>query len=114
MRLLLNNIMQAERAKHIQAGEYERSEERKGHANGYKPKTVRTRMGEEIRFAGLQVREGGFYPTALENGLRSERALTMTVRAPSAGIINLEGQNDHRRIAGDRNQFRRLAEQRHN
>jgi putative transposase len=74
VRVLLNNIMQAERAKYLQAEEYERTETRKGHANGYKPKTVRTRVGE-ITFAVPQVREGGFYPSALEKGLRSERAL---------------------------------------
>lgn len=74
LRVLINNIMQAERANHLQAGEYERTENRKGHANGYKPKTVRTRLGE-ITFAVPQVREGGFYPSALEKGLRSERAL---------------------------------------
>jgi transposase-like protein len=78
VRVLLNSIMQAERSKYLQAGEYERSADRKGHANGYKPKTVRTRMGE-ITFAVPQVREGGFYPSALEKGLRSERALTMTL-----------------------------------
>ena len=74
MRILLNNAMQIERCKYLQADRYERTEERKGHANGYKPKTVRTRIGE-ITFAVPQVREGGFYPSALEKGLRSERAL---------------------------------------
>lgn len=74
VRVLLNNLMQVERAQHIQAGEYERTETRKGHANGYKPKTVKTRVGE-ITFAIPQVREGGFYPSALEKGMRSERAL---------------------------------------
>lgn len=44
LRVLINNIMQAERAKYLQAGEYERTEDRKGHANGYKPKTVKTRV----------------------------------------------------------------------
>lgn len=78
VRVLLNSVMQAERSKYLQAGEYERTEDRKGHANGYKPKTVRTRMGE-ITFAIPQVREGGFYPSALEKGVRSERALTMTL-----------------------------------
>ncbi|MRS05503.1 IS256 family transposase, partial [bacterium] len=39
---------------------------------------VKTRVGE-ITFAVPQVREGGFYPTALEKGLRSERALTITL-----------------------------------
>lgn len=74
IRVLLNNLMQVERTQHLQAGEYERTETRKGHANGYKPKTVKTRVGE-ITFAIPQVREGGFYPSALEKGMRSERAL---------------------------------------
>jgi len=78
VRVLLNNIMQMERSKYLQAGEYERAENRQGHANGYKPKTVRTRLGE-ITFAIPQVREGGFYPSALEKGLRSERALVTTL-----------------------------------
>lgn len=78
MRVLINQAMQVERSKYLQADEYERTEERKGHANGYKPKTVRTRMGE-ITFAVPQVREGGFYPSALEKGLRSERALLITL-----------------------------------
>jgi putative transposase len=78
IRIIVNTAMQAERAKHLQANQYERSEKRQGHANGYKPKTVKTRVGE-VTFAIPQVREGGFYPSALEKGLRSERALTMTL-----------------------------------
>jgi len=78
IRVLINAAMQAERQKYLKTGPYERSPERAGHANGYKPKTVRTRLGE-ITFDVPQVREGGFYPEALEKGLRSERALTMTL-----------------------------------
>lgn len=78
IRILVNQAMQEERAHYLQAGEYERTEERKGYANGYKPKTVKTRVGE-ITFSIPQVREGGFYPSVLEKGLRSERALTMTL-----------------------------------
>jgi putative transposase len=78
IRVLINQAMQAERGKYLQAGQYERTEDRKGHANGYKPKTVRTRVGE-ITFAVPQVREGGFYPSALEKGLRSERALVIAL-----------------------------------
>lgn len=78
MRVLINNAMQVERSKYLQADQYERTEDRKGHANGFKPKTMKTRMGE-ITFAVPQVREGGFYPSALEKGLRSERALTITL-----------------------------------
>jgi putative transposase len=78
LKVLINAAMQAERSKYLQAGEYERTEERKGYANGYKPKTVRTRVGE-ITFAIPQVRESGFYPSALEKGLRSERALVSSL-----------------------------------
>ncbi|MFU8773958.1 MAG: IS256 family transposase [Anaerolineales bacterium] len=78
VRILINNAMQVERSRYLQADEYERTENRKGHANGYKPKTVKTRIGE-ITFAIPQVREGGFYPSALEKGLRSERALMTTL-----------------------------------
>jgi putative transposase len=78
IRVLINQAMQAERAKYLQVDQYERTEDRKGHANGYKPKTVRTRMGE-ITFAVPQVREGGYYPSALEKGLCSERALVIAL-----------------------------------
>jgi len=77
-RFLLNSAMQAERSKYLQANKYERTKERTGHANGYKPKTVKTRLGE-ITFAIPQVREGGFYPSALEKGMRSERALVIAL-----------------------------------
>jgi transposase-like protein len=59
-------------------GPYERSEDRQGYANGYKPKTVKTRVGE-LTFAIPQVRDGGFYPSSLEKGIRSERALKLAL-----------------------------------
>jgi len=76
--ILVNAAMQAERQKHLGAELYERSPQRRGYANGYKPKTVKTRVGE-VTFDVPQVRDGSFYPAALEKGLRSERALTMTL-----------------------------------
>jgi putative transposase len=78
VRILVNAAMRAERENYIGAEPYQRTNERQGHANGYKQKTVQTRMGE-ITFAVPQVREGGFYPQALEKGQRSERALTLTL-----------------------------------
>ena len=39
---------------------------------------MQTRVGD-ITFSIPQVREGGFYPQALEKGLRSERALTLAL-----------------------------------
>lgn len=70
--------MQIERQKHLGAGPYERTVERQGHANGYKSKSVATRMGK-ITFDVPQVREGNFYPQSLEKGQRSERALKLAL-----------------------------------
>ena len=78
IRILINQAMQVERQQYLGVAPYERSAERQDRANGYKPKTVKTRMGE-ISFAVPQVRQGNFYPQALEKGLRSERALTLTL-----------------------------------
>jgi len=78
IRVMVNEAMRIERENYLGAKPYERSEERQGHANGYKPKTVRTRVGE-VTFDIPQVREGGFYPHALEKGMRSERTLLLTL-----------------------------------
>ncbi|MDF0668881.1 MAG: IS256 family transposase [Nitrospira sp.] len=78
LELIFNTAMQVEREQYLGAARYQRSPERRGHANGFKPKTVQTRVGE-IQFAIPQVRDGNFYPSALEKGLRSERALHLAL-----------------------------------
>jgi transposase-like protein len=78
IRVVINTAMQIERQKYLGVGPYERSAERQGHSNGFKPKTVSTRIAP-ITFDIPQVREGGFYPQALEKGLRSERALMLAL-----------------------------------
>jgi transposase-like protein len=78
IRTVINTAMQLERQNHLGAGPYERSPERRDRANGYKPKTVATRVGK-ITFDIPQVRESSFYPQALEKGLRSERALKLAL-----------------------------------
>ena len=78
IRILVNEAMKAEREAYLGARPYERSPERRGYANGYKPKTLRTRVGK-ITFDIPQVRSGEFYPAALEKGMRSERALLLSM-----------------------------------
>lgn len=78
IRTLINAAMELERQQHLNVAPYERSEKRRGYANGYKQKTVATRLGK-ITFDVPQVREGGFYPSALEKGIRSERALKLAL-----------------------------------
>lgn len=77
--LLLNHAMEVQRSQALQAKPYERSESRLGYANGFKPKRVQTRMGP-VDLQIPQVRgEVDFYPSALDKGLRSERALKATL-----------------------------------
>lgn len=83
LEILLNTAMKLERGEFLKAQPYERSDERIGHANGFKPKSLQTRNGEMSLFVP-QVRnlpEGvaGFYPKSLERGIRSERALKLAV-----------------------------------
>ncbi len=78
IQIMVNEAMRHEREHYLDAHEYERTKARKGYANGYKPKTVTTRVGK-IKFEIPQTRDGDFYPESLEKGLRSERALTMTL-----------------------------------
>jgi len=78
-RLVLNEAMKIERSEALKAHHYERNESRTGYANGFKNKTLQTRVGA-INFDVPQVRgELSFYPGALEKGLRSERALNLAI-----------------------------------
>ena len=79
LRLLVNEAMRVERQHVLQAQPYERTEARKGYANGYKPKTLNSRLGP-ITFSIPQVRgQTPFYPSALDKGLRSEQALKLAL-----------------------------------
>lgn len=78
MALLINEAMRIERQNHLGAAPFERSESRQGYANGFKPKTVNTRLGK-LQLQVPQTRETDFYPSALEKGIRSERALKLAI-----------------------------------
>jgi putative transposase len=78
MQLLLNECMKIERRQVIGAAPYERSEARHGQANGFKPKTVKTRVGP-LQLAVPQVRGASFYPSVLERRSRSEKALLLSL-----------------------------------
>ncbi len=77
--VLLNEAMKIERSRALSAGLWQRTPERNGYANGYKPRTLKTRLGK-LDLAVPQVRgEVDFYPSALERGQRSERALKLAL-----------------------------------
>lgn len=75
---LINISMELERDKALQVEPYQRSEERLGHRNGYKDKTLKTRIGD-IPIQIPQVRGMEFYPGSIEKGCRSERALKLAI-----------------------------------
>ena len=81
---IMNLAMQIERQQALKAESHQRTDERQGYANGFKSKTMRTRVGEvSLRIPqtrGYHDDEGRpFYPKSLERGVRSERAMTLAV-----------------------------------
>ena len=84
METLLNEAMRLERSAFLGASPGERSSERVGHANGFKDKSLRSRVGTlSLRIPQVRPLPGGapiaFYPKSLERGLRSERALKLAI-----------------------------------
>lgn len=75
---VMNLAMKLEQEKALQAARYERNEDRVGQRNGYKPKTLRTRIGE-VPIQIPQVRGMEFYPESIEKGSRSEKALKLAI-----------------------------------
>jgi transposase-like protein len=76
---IFNEAMRIERSQALNASHYERTEDRKGYANGFKDKFLKTRLGElELKIP--QVRgDVEFYPSSLEKGIRSEKALKVVL-----------------------------------
>jgi transposase-like protein len=75
---LINEAMKLERSQCLKASHYERNDERAGYANGYKDKSIHTRMGE-LRISIPQARGLKFYPSCIEKGCRSEVALKLAI-----------------------------------
>jgi putative transposase len=76
--VLYNEAMKVERSRYLQAEPYQRTEERIDYANGFKPKQLNSRLGK-LALLIPQVRSGQFYPSLLDKGSRSERALKLAV-----------------------------------
>lgn len=69
IRVLVNAAMKAERQQHLGAAPYQRSSERQGHANGFKPKTLNNRMCKitfDIRFLSARARKGAAQRASLD------------------------------------------------
>ena len=66
LELLLNEAMKLERSAFLGAGPYERTEERRGYANGYKSKRIKGRLGQlDLVVPKVRDADQPFYPQAL-------------------------------------------------
>jgi putative transposase len=75
---VVQNLLEAEMTEHVGAAPYERSAERKGHRNGHKPRTLRTRVGT-LNLAVPQDREGTFSTRLFSRYQRNEKALCLAL-----------------------------------
>ena len=90
---LFNLAMEMERSEFLGAGPYQRTSERRDPANGFKDKTVATRVGR-LKLKLPQVRNLSFYAKSLERGCRSEKALKRAIAEMYVkGVSTRKGRN---------------------
>ena len=75
---MLQEFLEAEMTEHVGAAPYERTTERKGHRNGHKPRTLRTRVGT-LNLLVPQDREGTFSTRLFSRYQRNEKALVLAL-----------------------------------
>ena len=71
-------MLEVEMTEHVGAAPYERSENRTGRRNGYKPRTLRTRVGT-LNLLVPQDREGTFSTRLFSRYQRNEKALVLAL-----------------------------------
>jgi putative transposase len=79
VRVVAQELMEAEISELIGAQRGERSEDRATHRNGYRPRRWDTRAGE-IELQIPKIRQGSYFPSFLQPRKRSEQALVSVVQ----------------------------------
>jgi putative transposase len=75
---VLQEVLEAEMTEHVGAAPHERTDARKGHRNGHKPRTLRTRVGT-LNLCVPQDREGTFSTRLFSRYKRNEKALVLAL-----------------------------------
>ncbi len=75
---VLKEVLEAEMTEHIGAAPHERTDARKGHRNGHKPRMLRTRVGT-LSLLVPQDREGTFSTSLFARYQRNEKALCLAL-----------------------------------
>ena len=78
MQVLFQGLLEEEMTAHLGAEPYERTGERRGHRNGYKPRRLKTRVGP-LDLLVPQDRQGRFRTELFERYQRSEKALVLAL-----------------------------------
>lgn len=75
---VLQHLLEAEITEHLGAAPHQRTETRKGHRNGYKPRKLKSRVGT-LELLVPQDREGTFSTQLFARYQRNEKALTLAL-----------------------------------
>ena len=75
---VLNQILEAQVVESLGADKHERSEERQGYRNGYRPRTLYTRVGP-VTLQVPQTRDGSFSTDIFRRYQRSEQAFVLAL-----------------------------------
>ena len=75
---VLQHLLEAEITEHLGAAPYQRTDARKGHRNGYKPRKLKSRVGT-LELLVPQDREGTFSTQLFSRYQRNEKALTLAL-----------------------------------
>lgn len=77
---LMYRGMISERTQHLCAGKHERTDERNGYANGYKDRSLKTRLGKlELKLPQVRDSDEPFYPESLSAAMMPETALCVAL-----------------------------------
>jgi len=78
LEFIAQNALEFEMTEHLGAGPYERTAERRGYRNGYKPRILITAVGD-LHLLVPQDRDGTFRTSLFERYQRSDKALVLAL-----------------------------------
>jgi putative transposase len=90
---VVQQVLETEITEHIGAAPYERTERRTGQRNGYKPRTLRTRIGT-LNLLVPQDREGTFSTRLFSRYQRNEKALVLALMQMYVGGVSTRKVKD--------------------
>ena len=78
MEEIFNQVLESEATEKLGAKYYERNESRTGYRNGYRERSLNTRIGK-LKLSVPRLRSGEFSPELFKRYQRSEQALLLTM-----------------------------------